>query len=80
MAATDHLTRQQPPAEQADRVIGTFRRISWQRIEVDGDGHGRCLVHGIRHRLPSTLEVSLETGYELRRRGVRTVVHVDGSA
>jgi len=79
MAATDHRPRQQRSDEQADRVIRTFRRISWQRIEVDDDGNGRGLVNGIRHRLPSTLEVSLDTAHELHRRGIRTVVRHVGS-
>jgi hypothetical protein len=75
MAAIDHPSRQHGPAAQAARVIRTFRRISWQRIELDAKGHGRGVVTGLRHRLPSTIEVSLETAFELRRRGVRTVVH-----
>jgi hypothetical protein len=75
MAATAHPTRHPDPASQAERVIRTFRWISWQRIELGADGSGRGLVTGLRHRLPSTIEVSLGTAYELRRRGVRTVVH-----
>jgi hypothetical protein len=79
MAATDHLARLHGPAAQAEHVIRTFRRISWQRIEFDAHGHGRGVVSGVRHRLPSTIEVSLETAYELRRRGVRTVFSRTGN-
>ena len=75
MAATDHLARHHGPDTQAARVIRTFRRISWQRVELRPDGTGRGVVTGLRHRLPATVEVSLETAWELQRRGVRTVVH-----
>jgi len=75
MAATDHPTRQHTPADHADAVARCFRRIAWQRIELRAGGGGRGLVTGLRHRLPSTLEVPLDTAIELRRRGVRTVVH-----
>ena len=74
MAATEHDTRQHAPPSQADVVVRTFRRLSWQRIELHADGSGRGLVTGIRHRLPCTLEVSVAVARELERRGLRTVV------
>ena len=74
MAATDHRTRHNEPAFQADVVVRTFRRLSWQRIELRADGSGRGVVTGLRHRLPSTVEVTLPVAVELRRRGLRTVV------
>jgi hypothetical protein len=74
MAAPDHRTRQHHPASQADLVLATFRRVSWQRIELRADGTGRGLVTGLRHRLPSTIEVTLPVARELQQRGLRTVV------
>ena len=74
MAATDHPARHESPEQRADRIVRAFRRVSWQRIEVDGAGGGRGLVTGVRHRLPSTVEVPLEVAMVLRRRGVRSVI------
>jgi hypothetical protein len=75
MAATEHDTRHNAPPTQADVVVRTFRRLSWQRIELHADGTGRGFVTGLRHRLPSTIEVSLPVARELERRGLRTVVN-----
>jgi hypothetical protein len=75
MATTDHPARDNRSAQLADRVARAFRRISWQRIELDPDGHGRGVVFGHRHRRASTLTIPLATARELQRRGVRTIVH-----
>jgi hypothetical protein len=75
MAATDHRARHDAPADQADVVVRSFRRLSWQRIEVRADGTGRGVVTGLRHRLPTSLEVSLPVARELQRRGLRTVTN-----
>ena len=74
MAATDHPARHETADIRADRLVRTFRRVSWQRIEVDPDGEGRGLVTGLRHRLPTTVEVPLDVAMVLRRRGVRSVI------
>ena len=55
-------------------VVRTFRRLSWQRIELRADGSGHGVVTGLRHRLPSSVEVSVPVARELQRRGLRTVV------
>jgi hypothetical protein len=74
MAATDHPARHDTAEAQADRLVRTFRRVSWQRIEVTSSGDGRGLVTGVRHRLPCTVEVPLDVAMVLRRRGVQSVV------
>ena len=38
-----------------------FRRVAWQRIELDAGGRGRGVVVGNRHRLESDLVVDLDT-------------------
>lgn len=80
MAAIDHPARHDTADARADRLVRTFRRLSWQRIEVDAEGSGRGLVTGLRHRLPATVEIPLDVALVLRRRGVRTVVRrVEGA-
>lgn len=79
MPATDHPARHESAETRADRIVHTFRRLSWQRIEVGPDGAGRGLVTGLRHRLPATVEVPLDVAVILRRRGVRTVIHRTGA-
>ena len=80
MPATDHPARHHSAETRADRLVRTFRRVSWQRIEVAADGTGRGLVTGLRHRLPATVEVPLDVALVLQRRGVRTVVRRTGAA
>jgi hypothetical protein len=75
MAITDHSARHDLAPHPADDVVRAFRRISWQRIELAADGTGRGVVVGTGHRRSTSLIVSLDTALELRRRGVRTVVH-----
>lgn len=75
MATTDHPARHAPASNPADQVVRAFRRIAWQRIELDGHGGGRGVVVGTGHRRATSLVVSLRTALELRRRGVHTVVH-----
>jgi hypothetical protein len=79
MPATDHPARHDSAETRAERLLRTFRRLAWQRIEVAPDGTGRGLVTGTRHRLPTTVEVPLDVALVLRRRGVRTVIHRLGS-
>ena len=74
MAATDHPARHHSAEVRADQLVRSFRRLSWQRIEVRPDGSGRGLLTGMRHRLPTTVEVPLDVALVLRRRGVRSVV------
>lgn len=78
MAVLDHPSRHQDAETRADRLVRTFRRVSWQRIELDGAGGGRGLVTGLRHRLPATVEVPLDVALVLRRRGVRSVIRPAG--
>jgi hypothetical protein len=75
MAITDHPARHHPAPSPADGVERAFRRIAWQRIELAPDGTGRGVVVGTAHRRSTTVTVSLDTALELRRRGVKTVVH-----
>ena len=75
MAITDHSARHDPTPNPADVVQRAFLRIAWQRIEIADDGSGHGTVVGTGHRRSTSLSVSLETAFELRRRGVRTVVH-----
>jgi hypothetical protein len=55
------------------RLIGTFRRIAWARLELAPDGP-RGEVHGLRHRLPVTVDVPVGTVLALASAGVPTVV------
>lgn len=75
MAITDHLARHDPAHSPADDVERAFRHIAWQRIELAADGTGRGVVVGTGHRRSTSVCVSLDTALELRRRGVKTVVH-----
>ena len=75
MATTDHSARHHLPLDPATDVERAFRRISWQRIELAADGTGRGVVVGTGHRRSTSIAVTLDTALELRRRGVRTVVH-----
>ena len=75
MAITDHTAPHDLAPNPADDVERAFRRISWQRIELAADGTGRGVVVGTGHRRSTSLVVTLDTALELRRRGVRTVVH-----
>jgi hypothetical protein len=75
MAITDHPARHDPAPSPADEVERAFRRIAWQRIELAADGTGRGVVVGTGHRRSTSVTVSLDTALELRRRGVRTLVH-----
>lgn len=78
MPTLDHPARHESAETRADRLVRTFRRLSWQRIEVRPDGSGRGLVTGLRHRLPTTVEVPLDVAMVLRRRGVRSVIRRHG--
>jgi hypothetical protein len=75
MAITDHPARHDLAPNPADEVQRAFRRIAWQRIELFADGSGRGVVVGTGHRRSTSLSVSLDTALELRRRGVKTIVH-----
>ena len=75
MAMINHPARHDGTATLADRVLRAFRRVDWQRIEIDPDGHGHGVVVGHRHRRLATVTVPLDTARELQRRGVRTIVH-----
>jgi hypothetical protein len=55
------------------RLIGTFRRIAWARLDLAPDGP-RGQVHGLRHRLPVTVDVPVDTVLALASAGVPTVV------
>jgi hypothetical protein len=74
MPVTDQPARHASAETRADQLVRTFRRVSWQRIELRDDGSGRGVVTGQRHRLPTTVEVPLDVALILRRRGVRSVV------
>ncbi len=59
----------------ASRLVRSFRHVSWQRIEVDAGGRWqRATVVGVRHRLPTWVEIPLDVAAALQGRGVRTVV------
>ncbi|HET6665632.1 MAG TPA: hypothetical protein VFG94_15300 [Acidimicrobiales bacterium] len=62
-------------SSRADAIVRCFRRIGWQRIDLRPDGTGQGVLSGTRHRLPTTMAVPLAVAWELRRRGVRTVLH-----
>ena len=58
----------------ASQLVRSFRHLSWQRIDVDADGRRRATVIGVRHRLPTWVEVPVEVAVALEARGLRTVV------
>jgi len=55
------------------RLIGTFRRVAWARLDLAPDGP-RGQVHGLRHRLPVSVDVPVDTVLALASAGVPTVV------
>ena len=64
-------------AQHADRILLSFRRVSYVRI---GPAAGEATVVGIRHRLPVELRVGGDVAEILRARGIRTVVrHAEAS-
>jgi alpha-D-ribose 1-methylphosphonate 5-phosphate C-P lyase len=72
----------QPPrhtsaAQRADRILRSFRRVSYVRIDPAA---GEATVVGIRHRLPVELRIGTDVAAVLRTRGIRTVVrHAEAS-
>ena len=66
-----------PDGRAADRVEAAYRRMVWQRIDVDG-GHVACRLRGVRHRLPTEQSISLGAALALAERGLPTVVRVEG--
>lgn len=55
-----------------------FQRLTGQRILLGEDGP-RCTVFGTLHRRPVSEEVPLATAVDLARRGLSTVVRVEGA-
>ena len=54
-----------------------LRRVSWVSVTVE-QGHATALVHGLGHRTPRTLRISLKAASDLAAVGVPTVVrHAD---
>jgi hypothetical protein len=71
----------QPPrhasaANHADRILLSFRRVSYVRIDPAA---GEATVVGLRHRLPVEVRVSIDVAEALRSRGVRVVRHAVAS-
>jgi hypothetical protein len=64
-------TRHLAAADQAARILGTFRHVSHVRMDAAA---GRAVVVGIRHRLPVEVGVSLEVAEAMRARGVPATV------
>lgn len=62
-----------PDRQAASRLLSSFRRLAWARLELGPDGP-RGSVNGVRHRLPVTLEVSVSAVLALAGRGVPTLV------
>lgn len=65
-----------PDGRAADRVAQGYRRIVWQRIELEGD-RVECRLRGVRHRLPSERPISLGAALALVERGLPTVVRME---
>lgn len=64
-------TRHAPAAEQADRILVSFRHVSYVRID---SAAATAIVVGIRHRLPVEVPVPVAVAEALRARGVPAVV------
>ena len=57
-----------------------LRRISWVTVTVE-DGHATAVVHGLGHRFPKTVRISLRAALELAADGTPTVVrHANSTA
>jgi ABC-type taurine transport system ATPase subunit len=74
MAEVATPTEHTSPDVAASRLLRSFRRISWQRIEIADDGECRAVVFGVRHRLPTRVQVPVDVALALRARGIRTIV------
>jgi hypothetical protein len=69
--------RHAPAAQHADRILLSFRRVSYVRIDPAA---GEATLVGIRHRLPVEVKVGTDVAEALRIRGVRAVVrHAEAS-
>lgn len=64
--------------ERARAVRAGFQRLTGQRIVLRADG-AQCTVFGVLHRRAVTQQVSLSTAVDLARRGLSTVVRVEGA-
>ena len=54
------------------RRIG-FDEVVWVRF-IDEDDELACEAHGVRHRRPVTIPISLASGRELQAAGCRTLL------
>ncbi|HSL59803.1 MAG TPA: hypothetical protein VK866_18285 [Acidimicrobiales bacterium] len=54
-----------------------LRRIDWVRVDLTGD-QPRADAHGVRHRLPRSVAISIEDALRLARAGVPLVVRRPG--
>ena len=53
-----------------------MRHISWVQVIHDG-GTVRAVAHGLRHRLPATVPITLRQAAALTGRGVPLVVRAE---
>lgn len=60
-------TRHLAAADHATRILSSFRRVSYVRIDAAA---GRAVVVGIRHRLPVEVTVPVEVAEAMRARGI----------
>lgn len=65
-------------AERRGPIHAGFQRVTGQRI-VLGAGEPECTLFGVLHRRAVTQKVSLSTAVDLARRGVATVVRIEGA-
>ena len=64
-------------SEHRSPMLAGFQRLTGQRI-VLGGAQPECTVFGVLHRRAVTQRVSLPTAVDLARRGLTTVVRVEG--
>lgn len=50
-----------------------LRTVSWVSVMVE-HGHARAQVHGLGHRSPKAIRISLKTASDLAAAGVPTVI------
>jgi len=53
-----------------------MRHISWVQV-LHGGGTVRAVAHGLRHRLPGSVPITVGQAAELGRRGVPLVVRAE---
>ena len=70
--------KQSPPSDRRPPLRAGFQLLTGQRI-VLGGAQPECTVFGILHRRAVTQQVSLPTAVGLARRGLSTVVRVEGA-